>query len=161
MPGAATGSGNRLITIGDILFDGFSIVQLIAQLVEISNLQIGPQANSPRVRLQFAEQDFQQGGFATAIATDHTNFVTAHDGGRKIAQDVYRRIAVAVSEADVLELCDEVATAFALLNLQIGRPGLGASLAADLAERFQGAHASFVASPPGLNALADPHLFGC
>ena len=65
--------------VADDAGHGFFRVQVAPGLIEVTDLQVGPQFHRSLLRRQFAEKDFQQGTFTDAVVADKTDAVAAHD----------------------------------------------------------------------------------
>ncbi len=67
---------------------GLSGLQVDARLVDIGDLQVGPELDGSRVGPGLAQQQLDQGGLAGAVGPDHRQPVAAHHpGGEVLEQD--------------------------------------------------------------------------
>jgi hypothetical protein len=130
------------------------VLEHLAVLVEVGDLQVGAMLHLAGLRGQLAEQQLEQRGLAAAVGADHADLVPAQDGG-----------AEAGHRGHAVPGVGEVGGGDDLAPAQLGRldgHGGGAQLAAAqaaLAAQFhQRAHAALVAGAAGLHALADPRL---
>src|SRR5690554_3056920 len=123
-----------------------------AVLVEPGELQVGADAQLARLRLQFAEQQPQQGGLAAAVGADQPDAVAAQDRAREVTHEQ----ALVEREGHVLRLDHLLARGCCLDHVHAYVAGLFATLRAVQAHRLQPSHATFVAGAPGLDALPDP-----
>ena len=108
------------------------------------------------MRLELAQQHPQQRGLAGAVGADDADLVSAHDAGRKIANDR----ALAVGERDSFDVGHQRAAALTFLNgkLHLARRAL------PLGTRcwricFERSHAPFVAGAAGFDPLPNPDFF--
>ena len=108
---------HTLGALADALAQGFLRIELGAQLVEVGHAEVAAPANVPAVRWQFAEQQFQQGGFADAVGTDQTDFLAPFDD---VAEMANQRRRLPGLEADVLGHQHQPAAAFAAVQAQLG-----------------------------------------
>ena len=143
----------RLAT--DILLNRFFLVQLLSQLIKVSDLQVGTDFDLASGRLQLAQQRFQQRRFTGSVVADDSDFVFTHDGGRK----VFEHFVLAILKRNVGCFNYQVTTALAFLNLQVRGPDFRASFAAFDSQGFERANSAFIAGPPSLNPLTNPSLF--
>ncbi len=140
---------------GEIVLHGFFRVELLAQLVEVGNLDLRSRLHLAVIRLQLAQQDLQQGGFADAVRADQADAVAAHDSDGEIVDQGL----VAITMANALGFHHDLAGHLALVQRDLcialyiqARPDF-------LAHFLQGTDAAFIACAPGLDALAYPLLF--
>src|SRR5690606_29003355 len=148
---------DEVATFRQVVDDRLLRLELIAQLIEVEQLQDGRDLHLALIRRSVGQQDAQQGGFAAAVGPDETDAVSPQDTGGKIADK--RSVAVAVSDARSLD--DDLAGGVGLLQFE---PGLAAKLPPLLAldtHALEGAHPSFIARAASLDALSYPaFLFG-
>ncbi|OEU60701.1 MAG: hypothetical protein BA870_02835 [Desulfuromonadales bacterium C00003094] len=90
---------------------------MFTQLVEIEHLKIGAELYLALLRIQFSEQQLEQGRLAGAIGTDYTDAVATQYGAGK----VFNQRALVVAEAQPLDLGHQFATATGFIHLQIDR----------------------------------------
>ena len=130
-------------------------VELVAQLVEIRDGQIGAAAHGAGVRLDLAQDQLQQRRLPRAVGADEADAVAAQDARREIAD----QHVVAVGLRHPRQLRDHLARPRALVLLQIDAPQPVAARRAIAAQLLQPQRPAFVARAPRLDALADPGLF--
>ena len=152
---AATVDDNRFAVVGDILQNAQPIINLLAQLIEIHDLQLGAAAYFSVRGLQFAEQKLDERGLTSAVGADDTNLVAGGDERGKIP-DHWRTV---VSKCELPCFDHQLAGAIGLGGLHLHSALALAALAAFGAHFLERPHTAFIARAPRLNALADPHLF--
>ena len=130
-------------------------VELLAQLIEIGDLQVGAQPHRAGVWRVFAQNELEQRGLADAVGPDQADAVTAHDGEVQVAHQA----APAQADAGLTGLADQLAGALARIHLQADLAGALAPGGPRLAQCLQPSHATFVAGAARLDAFADPDLF--
>jgi hypothetical protein len=140
---------------GHIVQHGPFRIELLAQLIEIGDFQLGAQAHFAGVRSQASQQQIEQSGLAGAVGTDQADAVAAHDARREVANQ--RLVLPGVT--DVLRLDHQLAGRFRLLQRDVGLAELLAALAMLLTQGQQGPHPALVAGAPRLDALPNPHFF--
>src|SRR5690606_24736851 len=91
--------GDEFTTLGEVVDHRLLQLQLVTQLVEIRHFQLGTDLDAATGRLQFAQQQLEQGGLAGAVGTQQTDTVAALDDHGKITD---QRFTARVSKADVL-----------------------------------------------------------
>ncbi len=79
--------GHELRPIGDAVEHAPLGVELLAQLIEVRDLQTRAEPDRATIRRQLAEQETKQRGLAGAIRADDTDTITARDRRREIADD--------------------------------------------------------------------------
>ena len=136
----------------DVPSDAFLTIDLVAQLVEVDDLELGAELDRALLRLKAAEQELEQRGFPGAVRPDDADLVTPPERGAEVADD--RRAVVA--EGDILCLDDFLAGGSALLQFDLRGAGALAALAPLGAQGLEGADASLVARAAGLHALTEP-----
>ena len=62
---------HSVVLVAEVLLHGPLIIELVSQLVEVQRMQLGSQAHVARLRLQFTEQEAQQGGLAATVGPDY------------------------------------------------------------------------------------------
>ena len=130
-------------------------VQCIAHLVEIRHFNLAAQAHFAAVWGQFAQNHFQERGFACAIGADQTHFVAPQNRSGEIGNDQ----TVAVGFAHFGELRHDLAAGRATGYIQ---PHAAQHLAARLAfgtQILQPRDAPLRPCAPRFHTLANPHLF--
>ena len=145
----------RIRLAADVLLNRFFLFQLLSQLIEVSDLQVGTDFDFTSGRIQLAQQRFQQRRFTGSVVADDSDFVFTHDGGRK----VFEHFMIAVFKRNVGRFDYQVTTALAFLDLQVRGPDFRASFAAFGSQGFECANSAFIAGPPSLNPLTNPSLF--
>ena len=130
-------------------------VELLAQLVEIRDMEVDALAHGSPVRLDFAQDELQQRALARAVGSDEADPVAADHARREIAD----QRAVAVILADGQQFGHQLARAFAGGQLQVHPAQAFAPRRAFAPQRFEPQHAALVARPACLDALANPRLF--
>ena len=106
------------------------------------------------LRLQFAQQQAQQGALADPVVTHQPDAVAPHD---LQVQAIDQRPG-AEPETDVLGLDDLAAGQLRLADADARRPGPADTLSGNLAHGLECPDAPLVAGSTGLDALADPGL---
>ena len=90
--------GHRLAAAADAVHHHGIRVEQFTLLIEIRDLEFGSAAQASAGRFPFAQQQFDQRGFAGAVGADDADAVAAHDAYRKIIDDG----GVTEAEIDVL-----------------------------------------------------------
>ena len=89
----------------DEVFERGVKVERIAHLVKVRHLQIGALANLAgrrcHVRLQFTEDEFEQGGLAGTVRAEQANFVSAQQGPSESVDDHFLSARMAEAEGDI------------------------------------------------------------
>ena len=109
----------------------------------------------PAVGRELPEDQPQQRRLARAVGTDQAEPIAALQSQRQVVDD--RPLAEAL--ADVQQLGDELAGALAGIERELDVAEPLASRGALDAQRFEPAHAPFVARAARLDAAADPRFF--
>ena len=132
-------------------------IQCRAHLVEIGHLQVGAALDVAAVRLQRAQDQLQQRGFAGAIGPDQADLVAAQDGGVQLVDDAL----VAKRQAHVLQLGHQLALVAARARVHVE-----AHAAHGLAphrtrgpQGFEPIDAALRSGAARFHPLADPDLF--
>ncbi len=132
---------------------GLAGLQRRAGLVEIGDLQIGPQLHLAGVGLQLAQQDLQQRRLARAIGPDDGQTVAADHPGREALQ--HRPLAERLG--DRIGLQHPLARGAPRVQAHRERaPGRAQAHGLLFAQRHQPAQASLVAGAPGGDAPRQP-----
>ena len=84
-------------TGGDVFVDGDVGIEL-EFLRQVSGADAAAQGDFPGIRLRLSGEDFQQGGFPTAVAPDKADFFPGGDG----KGDTVEKVLVGVGEADLV-----------------------------------------------------------
>jgi hypothetical protein len=137
---------------GDGVDEGGFVVQLVAELVEVGHFLARAALDAALVRLDFAQDELDQGGLAGAVGADQAQLVAAQDAGGEVADQGLSAVAV----ADVEELGDHLAGAVARRQGEAHLAQAFPPRRPFPAQGFQAAHAAFVAGAARLDALADP-----
>jgi hypothetical protein len=82
---------------------------LVAELVEVRDLELGALLDPPSLRLQVTEDQTNQRGLAGAVGTEQAELVAAQDGAGEIAD----QCPVIVAVANVVEFGHHFARALA------------------------------------------------
>ena len=146
---------NGVGTVGAVLLDRLLGIELLLQLVEIGDFEVGAVAHRAAHRRQLPEQNPQQRRLADSVRTDQPDLVASEDGCREIAHD--GRSAEVV--ADVGRLEHEITRPSSLLHFDARPAEHVAAPAAPAAQFLQGAHTAFVPGAPRLDAGSDPLFF--
>ena len=121
------------------------IINLLAQLIEIHDLQLGATAVAVR-GLQFAEQKLDERGLTSAVGADDTNLVAGGDERGKIP-DHWRTV---VSKCELPCFDHQLAGAIGLGGLHLHSALALAALAAFGAHFLERLHTAFIARAPRL-----------
>lgn len=148
--------GHGVVAVGDVVHDRLVGIKRGSELIKVAHLKPGAVANAPFRRLDFAEQQAQQGGFAHAVVADKPDAVAALDDSREIAEDA---VAVRVGEARVFGFDDKLAGTFRLLRQHGRHAHLGDAGPALGAHGLQRPDAPHVAGAARLDALTYPRFF--
>src|SRR5690606_3904697 len=97
--------GDELAALTDVVQQVALRVDLLAQLVEISDFELGAVAHLALLRSQFPEDDLEQSALAGAVGSDDADAVAAHDHRREVGD----HRSAGIDLADVLELRDDLA----------------------------------------------------
>ena len=138
----------------DLIEDRPLGIELVAELIEKRDFQIGAGANRALLRRELPQQELEQRGLARAVGAHDAHPVAAENRRGKVGHD----IAAVVGKGDLLGLADERAAAAGLLDGDLGLALHAPPLAPLLPHRLERPHAAFVAGAAGLNPLADPGL---
>ena len=139
---------------GNVPSDALLAVDLVAELVEVDDLELGAEFDGTLLWLETAKQELEQGGLTASVGPDDADLVPAPERGGKVADD--RRSAVA--EGGILCLDDFLAGGASLLQFDLCGAGALASLAPLGAKGFQCANAPLVAGATGFYSLTEPYL---
>ena len=139
----------------DEVFECGVQVECVAHLVKVRHLQVGTLANFAAVRLQLAQDEFEQGGFARAIGAEQTDFFTTHDGAGKVLHDEF----VAKRLAHLGQLGHDLAAGLALGHIHVDAAQRIAALGAAGAHVLQPGDAALAAGAARLHTFADPDFF--
>ena len=71
---------HRVLFTGEVLLYRQFRIELLPQLIKVNCLQVGAEFDFTLLRLQFAQNQLEQGGFAYPVGSDDTDPVTANDG---------------------------------------------------------------------------------
>ena len=144
--------GDGLRLSGDIPSHALLPVDLVPELVEVDDLELGSEGDRSGFGLEPAEQKFQQGGLAASVRTDDADLVAAPEGGAEVAHDR----GSSVAEADILGLDDLLSGGRPLLEFDLCRAGALATFAPLGAQGLEGADAALVPGAPCLHSLTQP-----
>ncbi len=128
---ASTIDRHRLPAPGDRIQHRPFRVQLLAQLIEPGDFQLGSQPNLPHIRRQSPDQQIQQGRFTGTVRADQADTVAAHHTQGKVTDQRFTLPRV----TDLLRLNHQLPGGFRLLQFQAGLAGLLPTLAMLLAQR--------------------------
>ena len=145
---------HRVVAVADVVGDVLRVVELVAELVEVGDLDVGPQSDAAGVGRELTEEDAEEGRLTGAVGADDADPVAAGDGRRDVVED---RL-LSARGGHPLERGDERAAPFRFLDQQIDLADAVAPVAALAAHRLEGPDAPFVARPSRLDPGADPHL---
>ena len=140
---------------GDGVDERGVVVELVAELVEVGDFELGALFDLAGQRLQFAQNQADQRGFACAVGAEQAKLVAAQQG----SGEVFDQRARAVAIGDVVHLGDDFARALTRVDLKTDLAGAANPGFAGEAQLLQTAYAAFVAAAPGLHAFADPDFF--
>ena len=96
---------NPLAARADEVFQRRIEIDGMAHLVKVRDLKIGPLPDAALVGLEFAQNEFQQGGFARTIRTDQADFVAAQNSASKALDNLFGAKCL----AHISELCNDLA----------------------------------------------------
>ena len=147
---------DEIAPLGEVVDHCLFQIQLATQLVEVGHFQLGTVLDGATGGLELAEHQLQQGTFAGAIVANQANTVTAQDIGGEVA---HQWALARPGETDLLQLDNALARGIGSFHLKTGLALTLDALGALLAHGLERAHPTFVAGTPGLDTLADPHLF--
>ncbi len=139
---------------GDVVLHRAVQVELLAQLVEIGDLQAGAQAYLPAVGLQATKHQLEQGALAATVGTDDAHPVATQDS-RAEATDHRSPVPGVVH---VFQLAHQAPGTFGAVERDPRRALTFAPRPRLLAQDLQAAHPSLVAGTARLDALANPGL---
>ena len=143
---------NPVTSSTDVLLHRFIFIKLIAKLIKIGDLKIGPGADAPRVGFHFTKQQFQKRRFASAIGSDDPDAIAALNRQRQLVDDA----AVFVCKSKILHLGHQGPASLAFLNSKPDLPRTLTPLGTLLPHRLQCSNTTFIASSPGLDPLTNP-----
>ena len=75
-------------------------IELAAQLIRVSDLQLGAEQHIPLVRREFTEQEFDHCGFADTVAAHNTHAISALNNSGEV---LHHRLVV-IAEGDASRL---------------------------------------------------------
>ncbi|CAI8755951.1 putative 30S ribosomal protein S5 [Methylococcus capsulatus] len=136
------------------LDDGLVGIELGAQLIEISDLEMGAGPDRSRIGLQLPQQQPQQGRLAGTVRADEAHPVAAQHQSGKILDHRH----TTEGDGEMFDLEHQLTAALGLFQLEPGDTLPRAALCTLAAHPLQRPHPAFVAGPPRLDALADPCL---
>ena len=139
--------------------NGFSqtdfFIQLRPHLVKIRDLQTCTLFHRTAVRCQFAQNQFQQGGFARTVRPDQTDFIATH---QRAGELLYHAL-IAVDFADSFQLCNDLAGTFAGSDIQFDLTLLIAACTAFQTHLLQTAHTAFITATACFYTFTYPDFF--
>ncbi len=129
-------------------------IELLAQLVEIRNLQVGAQSYRAGIGRKGAQQQTHQGALARAVRSDQGQSVAAHQSHREALDQG----ELPETLADVAQFRHQAARTRPRIDLDSNLAQPGAAFGAVVPQPLQSRHAPRVARAPSLDALADPRF---
>ena len=139
----------------DEVFERGVHVKRVAHLVEVGDLQIGALAHFAAVGLEFAQNHFEQRGFAHAVRADQTNLVAAQEG----SGEVFGNDFVAEGFANVCELGHDLAAGRTTREIKFDAAYGVASRFATGAQGLKPSDPALAAGTACFYAFANPHFF--
>ena len=110
---------HRLRDAGHVLRHRLVQIDLIPQLIQIHDLQIGPRGHLPGLRGELPQQQFEQGGLAAPVRTQNPDLVPAENLGGKVLDQWLGHFRV--REGDALRPQNPLTRHRTRLNLHLGR----------------------------------------
>lgn len=141
---------------GDVLGDGLGVVDLLAHLVEVHDLELRAELQVAAGGRELSEKHLHQGRLAGPIRADESDLIPAGQRHAEIPDD---GMAAGVGEGDVLGLDYAHAGAFGFADFHLGGTGGRTHVAALGAHDLQGFHAGVGFGAPGAGAPAGPSFF--
>ena len=138
----------------DEVFQGRVQIQRVAQLVEVGDFQVGPLPQFASFGYQFAQDEFEQGGFADAVVSNQSNLVAAQNRGAEIADDHL----FCEGKPHVGEFGDQFAARRSPVHVQPDASDRVAPCRAAFAQDIKSPNAALAAGPSCLDALAHPYF---
>ena len=154
VPGLA-GDLHRLVAVGHVVGHGLLVVELIPELVEEGDPQVGAEPYGALRRCQLAEQQPHERGLASAVGADDADSVAPHHRRGEVADDRPRL----PSKRHSLQGGHERTAPLRLVDLERHAAHHVPALPALPPHRLQRPHPPLVAGAAGLDAGADPGLF--
>ena len=147
---------HRLRDAGHVLRHCLVQIDLIPQLIQIHDLQIGPRGHLPGLRGELPQKQFEQRGLATPIRTQNSDLVPAEDLGGKVLDQ--RLGHFRVREGDALRPQNPLTRHRARLDLHLGRSRTLAAACPFPAQVKQGTHPPLIAGATCFDSLTQPRF---
>ena len=145
---------DEIRAVGDAVEHAPFGIELVAELVEVGDLEARSESNRSAIRRDLAEEKANERRLAGAVWSNEPDAIAACDGRGEIANDD----TLAVREAHAASLDHEPARSLGLLGLEFDRAGAFTPSAAFDPEGLECAHTPFVPGTTSLNPRADPDL---
>ena len=157
--GALAVDFDPLAAWADEVFQRCVQVNLVAHLVKVGHGLLAALAHRPFIRGQFAQDQFQQRGFARTVGADQADFVSAQNGAAEVAHHCFAASGGFKVFADFFEFGHNFSTGRAAGHIQLD-PAHGISAGgAGFSQVFQPGDAALRAGAAGFHAFAYPHFF--
>ena len=147
--------GHSVVAFGHVVHHALLVVQRVAELIEIGDLQSRAEAHRAGGGRKLPEQHAQKRGLARAVVADEAYLFAALNDDVRIFKHL---VAVRPDKGHVLHLGHQLSRLFRLLHVERGRAHSFPAGGALLAHLHELAHAPHVAGAPRLDALAYPHF---